>query len=114
MDLGVQLTSRIDSKLRDKASAMGFQDAGSTKAFMDMLGEGNDYPEIVNLRKEIGDWVSTFKVPWEQVMRHTYAKDVAVPSCCYLSHDVCKVDQRLPQHKIERIERPLSAHFLNF
>ncbi len=63
--LGVQITGYDDSELRDKALAMTYQNIGSTKAIIDMLSEGDDYPEIVNLREEVSDWVSTFKVPWD-------------------------------------------------
>ena len=64
--LGVQVSGCNDSELRDKALAMVYQNIGSTKALIDMLSEGDDYPEIVNLREEVSDWVSTFKVPWDR------------------------------------------------
>lgn len=60
------MTGCNDSGLRDEALAMANQNIGSTKAFLNMLSERDGYPEIVNLRNEVIDWVSTFKVPWDR------------------------------------------------
>jgi glycine hydroxymethyltransferase len=35
------------------------------RAFNKFVGEGQNFPEIVQLRKEVEDWVSTFSVPWD-------------------------------------------------
>ena len=38
--VGFAITGQADSKLRDKALAMGYQNIRSAEAFPDMLGEG--------------------------------------------------------------------------
>ena len=30
-----------------------------------MLGDGKDQPKIMASRKEVGEWMESFKVPWE-------------------------------------------------
>jgi len=47
----------------NKAAIEG--DSKSLKAFNKFVGEGQNFSDIVQLRKEVEDWVATFSVPWD-------------------------------------------------
>jgi glycine hydroxymethyltransferase len=40
-------------------------DSKTLRAFNKFVGDGQNFPDIVQLRKEVEDWVSTFSVPWD-------------------------------------------------
>jgi glycine hydroxymethyltransferase len=40
-------------------------EAKTLKAFNKFVAEGQNFPDIVQLRKEVEDWVATFSVPWD-------------------------------------------------
>jgi len=54
----VNITQNVDK---------GAKDAGATtlKAFFKHLGEGDSVTDIIQLRKEVEDWVGTFSLPWD-------------------------------------------------
>jgi len=62
----VTITQRLDKKAREVAQENGRKNPGSVKAFLEYLGEGENEPEIVQLRREVEDWVGTFSLPWEE------------------------------------------------
>lgn len=61
----VTIAQRLDKKAYEVAEQSGRKNPGSLKAFMEYLGEGDNETEIVQLRKEVEDWVGTFQLPWE-------------------------------------------------
>ena len=62
----VTITQKIDKEAKDKAKQTGRKYPGSVNAFKEYLGEGDDITEIIQLRKEVEDWVGTFKLPWDK------------------------------------------------
>ncbi|KZF21432.1 serine hydroxymethyltransferas-like protein [Xylona heveae TC161] len=66
VDRAVVITQRLDKKAKESAEAKGRKNPGSVKAFLDYLKEGESDPEIVELRREVEDWVGTFSLPWEK------------------------------------------------
>jgi glycine hydroxymethyltransferase len=61
----VTISQRLDKKAREAAEQTGRKNPGSVKSFLEYLGEGENETEIVQLRKEVEDWVGTFSLPWE-------------------------------------------------
>ena len=64
VDRAISLTQRLARDAHEEAASMGHRNPGSFKAFRDILKEGEDVPEITNLRKEVEDWVGSYPVPW--------------------------------------------------
>lgn len=62
----VVITQKIDPEMKAKADKAGRKNPGTVKAFQEMLGEGEDVVDIVQLRREVEDWVGTFALPWEK------------------------------------------------
>jgi glycine hydroxymethyltransferase len=62
----VTIAQRLDKKAREVAEQNGRKNPGSVKAFLEYLGEGDNETEIVQLRREVEDWVGTFSLPWEE------------------------------------------------
>jgi glycine hydroxymethyltransferase len=62
----VTIAQRLDKKAREVAEQNGRKNPGSVKAFLEYLGEGENETEIVQLRREVEDWVGTFSLPWEE------------------------------------------------
>jgi glycine hydroxymethyltransferase len=60
----VGIAQKLDKDARAKATEAGRKVPGSVAAFKEYVGEGEDITEIVQLRKEVEDWVGTFKLPW--------------------------------------------------
>ena len=60
----VGITQKLDKLAREQAESAGRKNPGSVNAFKEFLGEGENFPEIVTLRKEVEDWVGTFSLPW--------------------------------------------------
>lgn len=65
VDRAVTIASRIDKAARKAAEEAGEKSPGKLKLFMEHLGNGESYPEIVQLRSEVEDWVGTYPLPWE-------------------------------------------------
>ncbi|MCJ1477867.1 glycine hydroxymethyltransferase shm1, partial [Lambiella insularis] len=64
VDRAVRISQRLDKMAREDAEAKERKSPGSFKAFMDYVGEGEDVPEILELRREVEEWVGTFSLPW--------------------------------------------------
>lgn len=62
----VTITQKLDKLALEHAESKGRKNPGSVKAFQEYLGQGEDVTEIIQLRKEVEDWVGTFSLPWEK------------------------------------------------
>jgi glycine hydroxymethyltransferase len=65
VDRAVTIASRINKTVRKAAEERGERLPGKLKFFMDHLGNGENEPEIVQLKSEVADWVGTYPLPWE-------------------------------------------------
>lgn len=64
VDRAVTIAQNLDKKAKDESAAQGRKNPGSVKAFLDFIGDGNDFREIVELRREVEEWIGTFSLPW--------------------------------------------------
>ena len=64
VDRAVIITQGLDKRARDEAEKMGKKNPGSVKAFVEFLGDGSEIKDVVDLRREVEDWVGTFSLPW--------------------------------------------------
>ncbi|MCJ1397874.1 glycine hydroxymethyltransferase shm1 [Xylographa trunciseda] len=64
VDRAVTISQKLDKTAREDAESKGRKNPGSVKAFLDYIGEGDDVPEILELRREVEEWVGTFSLPW--------------------------------------------------
>lgn len=64
VDRAVTIARNLDKKAKDESEAQGRKNPGSVKAFLEFLGDGNEIREIVELRREVEEWVGTFSLPW--------------------------------------------------
>lgn len=55
----VTIAQAVDKTARESG-------ATTVKAFQNFLKEGDDVTEILQLRKEVEDWVGTFSLPWDE------------------------------------------------
>lgn len=62
----VEITKRLDGVAKESAEKKGRKNPGSVNAFREYVGEGEEVTEIVQLRREVEDWVGTFMLPWEK------------------------------------------------
>ena len=62
----VGITQKIDKTAREQAESAGQKNPRSVNAFREFLGEGENFTEIIKLRKEVEDWVGTFSLPWSR------------------------------------------------
>ncbi|KAF2240871.1 serine hydroxymethyltransferas-like protein [Trematosphaeria pertusa] len=60
----VGITQKLDKDAKAKAEQTGRKNPGSVAAFKEYVGEGEDIMDIIQLRKEVEDWVGTFSLPW--------------------------------------------------
>lgn len=58
----VDRSVKITQKVVKDATA---KDIKKHKDFLEFVGQGENYSEIVQLRKEVEDWTSTFVLPWD-------------------------------------------------
>lgn len=65
VDRAVAIAVRADKAARKTAEEKGEKSPGRLKHFLDHLGDGETDPEIVQLRSEVSDWVSTYPLPWD-------------------------------------------------
>ena len=63
VDRAVIIAQRLEKTARESAEAKNRKSPGSIKAFMDYVGEGEEDREIVELRREVEEWVGTFGLP---------------------------------------------------
>ena len=64
VDRSVTISQKVDKMARDDAEAKGRKNPGSVKAFLEFIGEGDEIPQILELRHEVSEWVGTFSLPW--------------------------------------------------
>ena len=62
----VTITQNVDKLAREDAEKKERKAPGSVKAFTDYLKEGEDVADIMQLRREVEDWVGTFSLPWDK------------------------------------------------
>ncbi|KAK7515917.1 serine hydroxymethyltransferase-like protein [Phyllosticta citriasiana] len=62
----VTITQKLDKDAKESAEAKGRKNPTSVNAFKEYLGEGENVTDIIQLRKEVEDWVGTFSLPWEK------------------------------------------------
>lgn len=60
----VTMTQHLDKKAKEDSEAKGRKNPGSVKAFLEFLGEGEEVKEIVELKREVEEWIGTFPLPW--------------------------------------------------
>lgn len=64
VDRAVTMTLSLDKKAKEEMEAKGRKNAGSVNAFLEYVGDGNEISEVLELRREVEDWVGTFSLPW--------------------------------------------------
>lgn len=64
VDRAVTITQSLDKTAREESEAKSQKNPGSVKAFLDFLGDGNEVRDIVELRREVEEWIGTFSLPW--------------------------------------------------
>ncbi|KAF2115293.1 serine hydroxymethyltransferase-domain-containing protein [Lophiotrema nucula] len=62
----VTITQKLDKDAKTSAEKSGRKNPGSVAAFKEYLGEGEEVTDIVQLRREVEDWVGTFSLPWSK------------------------------------------------
>lgn len=62
----VNITKTLDGKAKEAAEKSGRKNPGSVAAFREYVKEGEEIVEIVELRREVEDWVGTFALPWDK------------------------------------------------
>lgn len=62
----VNITKMLDTKAKEAADKSGRKNPGSLNAFKEYVKEGEEVVEIVELRREVEDWVGTFPLPWDK------------------------------------------------
>ena len=63
VDRAVLIAQRLDKSAREDAQAKGRKAPGSVAAFVEFVGTGDEVREIVELRREVEEWVGTFSMP---------------------------------------------------
>lgn len=66
VDRAVTITQKLDKTAKEESEAKGRKNPASVNAFLEFLGEGEAVREIVELRREVEEWVGTFSLPWEK------------------------------------------------
>lgn len=64
VDRAVTITQSLDKTAREESEAKSQKNPGSVKAFLDFLGDDNEVRDIVELRREVEEWIGTFSLPW--------------------------------------------------
>ena len=64
VDRAVTIALQLDGKAKEDAEAKGKKIPGSVKAFNEYLGDGAEVKDIVELRREVEQWIGTFALPW--------------------------------------------------
>ena len=63
VDRAVIIAQKVDRAAKEAAEKDG-KSAGTVKSFLAYLGNGEEHSEIVQLRREVEEWVATFNLPW--------------------------------------------------
>lgn len=64
VDRAVTLAQTLDKEARDQMGEQRKKSPGSVKAFLEFLGDGNEIRHIMQLRREVEEWIRTFSLPW--------------------------------------------------
>ncbi|KAI4104451.1 MAG: hypothetical protein L6R37_003270 [Teloschistes peruensis] len=64
VDRAVTITQRLDREAKRECEAEGRKNPGSVKAFLEWLGKGDGVSDVLQLRREVEEWVGTFRLPW--------------------------------------------------
>ena len=70
VDRAVTMTLSLDKKAKEEMESKGRKNPASANAFLEYVGDGNEIAEIVQLRREVEDWIGTFSLPWSSSGRH--------------------------------------------
>ena len=57
---------RQEQEAKEAAEKSGRKNPTSVNAFREYVKEGEEIVEIVELRREVEDWVGTFSLPWDE------------------------------------------------
>lgn len=68
VDRAVAIAARVDRTIQTAYHDKSDKVRGKLRFFLNHLGNGDDEPEIVQLRSEVADWVGTHPLPWESGM----------------------------------------------
>ncbi|KAI9781125.1 MAG: glycine hydroxymethyltransferase shm1 [Peltula sp. TS41687] len=63
VDRAVRIAKRVDKAAREDAEKRGVKKPGTLKVFMAFAADGDGDPEIVQLKREVMEWVGTFDLP---------------------------------------------------
>ena len=66
VDRAVTITQKLDKTAKEESEAKGRKNPASVNAFLEYLGDGGEIRELVELRREVEEWVGTFSLPWEK------------------------------------------------
>ncbi|KAK3634478.1 Cytochrome B translational activator protein cbs2 [Elasticomyces elasticus] len=61
----VNITKMLDGKAVEAAEKSGRKNPKSVNAFREYVKDGEECVEIMELRREVEDWVGTFALPWD-------------------------------------------------
>ena len=64
VDRGVTISQNLDKSAREEAGALDNQKPQTLKSFFAFVGDGNEHRDIVELRREVEEWIGTFSLPW--------------------------------------------------
>ena len=64
VDRAVTITLNLNKKAKEEAEAQKRKNPGSLKAFLQYLGDGSEIKDILELRREVEEWIGTFSLPW--------------------------------------------------
>ncbi|KAL8947769.1 MAG: hypothetical protein Q9222_005990 [Ikaeria aurantiellina] len=64
VDRAVTITQRLDQVAKKECEERGRKNPGSVKAFLEWVGDGSEVSDVVQLRREVEEWVGTFSLPW--------------------------------------------------
>ena len=63
VDRAVRIAQRLDTAAREHAQAKDRKAPGSVAAFVEFVGTGDEVRQVVELRREVKEWVETFSIP---------------------------------------------------
>ena len=64
VDRAVGMTLSLDKKAKKEMESRGRKSPGSVNAFLEYVGDGTEISEVLEVRREVEDWVGTFSLPW--------------------------------------------------
>lgn len=64
VDRAVTITQKLSKKAIEESESKGRKNPASVGAFVEYVADGNEITEIVELRREVEAWISTFSLPW--------------------------------------------------